>query len=149
MQELCLRLGSCSEPKFKLLGIVKEDEAVHIHNMVRISIVLYPTLSDLVDQLPFAVGRNTLQSEIDVLFENVSKSIIIAHLIIQDSVEDSPDSSASPTINIGDERELDTIAFGNVAQIVLGPSRYQITSEIFGRVQFLREVYIDNLAFLP
>jgi hypothetical protein len=69
------------------------------------------------------------------------------HLIAKAPVKEGSNTSSRPAVDIGNKAELDTIAFGNVAQIIFGPQGEQEAGKVRVVEEALRKAYVDNKAF--
>ena len=102
-------------------------------NIFWISVVLHPSLIDLVYQPP-SFCRSSLQHEL-----NVS--------ITQAISEKGPKSCTSPTVDFDNECELDSITFWYENRIILCSQRYQNTCQISFTEVVLWLALVDHQAF--
>ena len=102
-------------------------------NVLRISVVLHPSLVDLVNEHP-APGRRSLQHQLD---------ISIPEPVGKERAQTGP----GPTVDPDDKGELDSIAFRNEDEVVLSPQRRLDPRQIAFREVMLRPVLVYNQAF--
>lgn len=102
-------------------------------NILRVSVVLYPSLVNLIDQPP-ATGGSTLQHEFNI---PISKAV----------GKEGRKSCAGPAVDTKDEGELDSIALGYKDQVVLGSQCHQEWDQISLPEAVFPSVFVHYQAF--
>ena len=76
-------------------------------DILRVSVVLHPPLVNLIDDSP-TPGGDKLQDQLDIP-------------IPKTAAKEGGKSGSSPAVDVDDESELDTVAFGDEDEVGFGP----------------------------